>query len=118
MTSKQIVMMAGAILNQAAGTADTRHPDWPLAVAQAERALEAAQKAAWQPIQHAPKNERESVLVSDHGFVGEAFWHDGSQCHPGRGQAGWFWESDRGNLLTARNCHPSHFQPLPAGATP
>ena len=40
-TSKQIVLMAGAILHQAHGTADTRHPAWAQAVEQAERAYRA-----------------------------------------------------------------------------
>jgi len=40
-TSKQIVLMAGAILHQAHGTADTRHPGWAQAVEQAERAYRA-----------------------------------------------------------------------------
>lgn len=40
-TNKQIVLMAGAILHQAHGTADTRHPAWAQAVEQAERAYRA-----------------------------------------------------------------------------
>lgn len=40
-TSKQIVLMAGAILHRAHGTADTRHPGWAQAVEQAERAYRA-----------------------------------------------------------------------------
>lgn len=41
-TSKQIVLMAGAILHQQHGTGDTRHPCWPQAVEQAEKAYRAA----------------------------------------------------------------------------
>lgn len=40
-TSKVIVLMAGAILKQAEGTADNRDPDWPAAVETAERAYAA-----------------------------------------------------------------------------
>lgn len=40
-TSQQIVMMAAAILGQPEGTANNRHPEWPIAVAQAERAYAA-----------------------------------------------------------------------------
>lgn len=39
--SRDIVMMAGAILDQQFGTADSRHPWWSMAVAQAERAYAA-----------------------------------------------------------------------------
>ncbi len=41
-TSKQVVLMAGAILQQQHGTGDTRHPCWPQAVEQAEKAYRAA----------------------------------------------------------------------------
>lgn len=68
----------------------------------------------WLPIESAPQNERESVLVSDGQAVGEAFWHDGSQCYGHRGKAGWFWEADRDSLLTASNAHVTHYRPLPA----
>lgn len=48
-TSKQVVLMAGAILHQQHGTADTRHPDWPQAVEQAEKAYRAALDFAPRP---------------------------------------------------------------------
>lgn len=40
-SSKQIVMMAAAILGQPEGTADNRDEAWPVAVARAERAYRA-----------------------------------------------------------------------------
>lgn len=45
-SSHQIVMMAGAILNQAKGTAESRHPYWSEAVKQAEAAYAALQSTA------------------------------------------------------------------------
>lgn len=45
-TSKQIVMMAGEILHQQHGTADSRHLGWAKAVEQAERAYHAMIEAA------------------------------------------------------------------------
>lgn len=72
----------------------------------------------WRPIDTAPKDERETVLVSDGRAVGEAFWHDGSQCYGHRGKAGWFWEADRDRLLTASNAHVTHWMPLPAPPKP
>lgn len=48
-TSKQMVLMAGAILLQETDTADNRHPDWDVAVEKAELAYRAALKAAPQP---------------------------------------------------------------------
>ena len=48
-TSKQVVLMAGAILQQAQGTADTRHPYWHQAVEQAEKAYRDALAAAPRP---------------------------------------------------------------------
>lgn len=65
----------------------------------------------WQPIETAPKDDL--VLLSDGFTVGEGFWHDGSECYGHRGIAGWFWESDRANLLIASNAHATHWMPLP-----
>lgn len=48
-TSKQVVLMAGAILQQKHGTADTRHAYWPQAVEQAEKAYRSAIDFAPQP---------------------------------------------------------------------
>ena len=78
-----------------------------------QAAYAAGQRAAWQPIETAPQDERETVLVSDGYTVGEAFWHDGSQCYGHRGKAGWFWEADRDSLPTASNAHATHWMPLP-----
>lgn len=44
-TSKQIVLMAGAILQQPLGTADNRHPDWETAVQKSENAYSAMRSA-------------------------------------------------------------------------
>lgn len=68
---------------------------------------------SWQPIETAPIGTPETILLSDGKFVGEGFWHDGSQCHGHAGQAGWFWESDRVGLLTADNAFATHWMPLP-----
>ena len=70
----------------------------------------------WRSIESAPKDG--TLIVSDGSAVGEAFWHDGSECYGHRGGAGWFWECDRGQLLTASNCHPTLYQPLPAAPLP
>jgi len=67
----------------------------------------------WQPIETAPKVDGDPILLGMQGGVGEGFWHDGSLCHGHRGKAGFFWESDRDNLLTASNVYPTHWQPLP-----
>jgi hypothetical protein len=72
--------------------------------------------ATWQPIDTAPKGD--NVLLSDGATVGEGFWHDGSQCHGHRGGPGWFWESDRGDLLIASNAHATHWMPLPGPPEP
>jgi hypothetical protein len=68
--------------------------------------------AEWMPIESAPR-DGSSVLLSDGCYVGEGFWHDGSGCYGHRGQAGWFWECDRGDLLIADNAPATHWMPLP-----
>jgi hypothetical protein len=68
-------------------------------------------EVGWQPIETAPKDN--SILLTDGWSVGEGFWHDGSECYGHRGKEGWFWESDRGNLLIASNAHATHWMPLP-----
>lgn len=65
----------------------------------------------WLPIESAPKDG--SVIGTDGYAVGEVFWHDGSECYGHRGEAGWFWECDRGSLLTASNAHVTHYIPWP-----
>lgn len=67
----------------------------------------------WQPIETAIVGTNITVLLTDGTSVGEGFWHDGSECHGHAGQAGWFWESDRGNLLIADNAYATHWMPLP-----
>lgn len=65
----------------------------------------------WQPIETAPKDGTEIILSDgDTSFAG--FYHDGSQCR--RSDAGFFFESDRDNLLTARNVHAVKWMPFPA----
>jgi hypothetical protein len=71
-----------------------------------------AVKGGWQPIETAPKDGR-CVLLSCEDYTDVGFWHDGSQCYGHRGGAGWFSEDERPNLLTARNIHPTHWQPFP-----
>ena len=66
----------------------------------------------WQPISTAPKDGT-SVLLAGTRSVGEGFWDDGSECYGHRGGAGWFWEGDRGSLLTASNAIVTHWMPLP-----
>ncbi len=66
----------------------------------------------WQPIDTAPK-DGESILITDGSNVGEGFYHDGSECYGHRGKAGFFWQDDRDNLLTARNAFATHWMPLP-----
>jgi hypothetical protein len=82
-----------------------------------DRARTAASCAGWQPIETAPAGTEDGILICTEGFPGsteEVFWHDGSECYGHRGEAGWFSESDRGNLLTASNAHGTHWMPLPA----
>ena len=66
----------------------------------------------WQPIETAPK-DGETVILGAPDFVTTGFYHDGSACYGHRGGAGFFDESDRFDLLTARNVHPTHWMPLP-----
>lgn len=43
----------------------------------------------WQPIETAPEGDPfATVLIASGSCVGEAFWHDGSECHGHRGGAG------------------------------
>jgi hypothetical protein len=72
----------------------------------------AAAAHRWLPIETAPKDGK-SVLLAEGDYVDFGFWHDGSECYGHRGEAGWFSEDDRHNLLIARNIHPTHWQPLP-----
>jgi hypothetical protein len=67
----------------------------------------------WQPIETAPKLERKTVLGAEGAWVGEMFWHDGSECYGHRGEAGWFSVDDWNGLLTASNVHPTHWMFLP-----
>jgi hypothetical protein len=66
----------------------------------------------WLPIDSAPKNGN-TVLLAEGDYVDCGFWHDGSECHGHRGEAGWFSEDDRANLLIASNVHPTHWMPFP-----
>lgn len=68
--------------------------------------------ARWQSMEYAPKDQ--GVLLTDGHTVGEGFWHDGSECYGHRGGEGWFWESDRANLLIASNAEPTGWMPLPS----
>ena len=87
----------------------------PYSAEQVRELIAAAVAAAvpkWQPIETAPKDG--TVLLSDGGTVGEGFWHDGSKCRGHRGGEGWFWETDRCELLIASNAHATHWMPLPS----
>lgn len=82
------------------------------------RQLLDAQK--WRPISELPEKLKDGKPFLIGGgqqrgltWSDTAFWHDGSECHPGRGSAGLFAESDRGNLLIARNVSAEVFMPLP-----
>lgn len=64
----------------------------------------------WQDISTAPRDRE--IILGRHGSATESgFWHDGSENYYRR--AGWYAECDRGNLLTARPWHPTHWQPFP-----
>lgn len=76
-------------------------------------ALTAANAAAWRTIdENTPRDGTEVILSDETGWVGSGFWNDGATCR--RGEAGWFFEDDRQNLIIARNCCPTHWMPLPA----
>ncbi len=77
------------------------------AAAEIER-LRAAQ--AWQPIETAPRDGTE-VIMFGHGCLGAGFYEAGGNYR--RGDDGWWWEMDRGDLLTAKNADPTHWRPLP-----
>lgn len=77
------------------------------------RALLTQERDAWQDIATAPK-DGSTVLLSDGDVVDAGFYHDGSQCYGHRGEAGFFAESDRGDLLIASNFYAQVWQPLPA----
>lgn len=78
-----------------------------------ERVQTAQPGGGWRPIAEAPK-DGSTVLLTDGKYVDAGFYHDGSECYGHRGEAGFFAESDRGSLLTARNFDATHWQPLPA----
>jgi len=64
----------------------------------------------WQPIETAPRDGNE-IILGGPGWSHAGFWDNGAECH--RAGAGWFFEDDRASLLTARNCYPTHWCPLP-----
>jgi hypothetical protein len=78
-----------------------------------ERERTTSGEDAWMPIDTAPK-DGSTVLLSDGDVVDAGFYHDGSQCYGHRGEAGFFAESDRGDLLIASNFYAQVWQPLPA----
>lgn len=61
---KQLCMMAAAILGQPPGTMDNRHPYWPEAVKQAERAYAALQSA--QALEAVPALDAQGEEWKDH----------------------------------------------------
>ena len=79
-------------------------------------ALEAAERAAWRPIEEAPKDGTiVMVFRKDQGvfcahYV-EEDWHLSSQHNPPEGDHCWF--STNGDDLT--NEMPTHYRPLPKG---
>lgn len=80
---------------------------------------EAREAMAWRPIDTAPKDGKQIIIAVLGGDVGQAFWHDGSECYGHRGKVGWFWSEDASQLLTAANAdnppeYPAtHWMPLP-----
>lgn len=63
------------------------------------------------PIETAPKDGR-CIILGGEDLSEPGFWHDGSECR--RGEAGWFFEDDRGNLLIAKNAAGvTHWMPFP-----
>lgn len=64
----------------------------------------------WEPIETAPKDGSEIILADRYGSY-SGFWHDGSQNYWKK--EGWYVESDRSNLLTARPLKPKHWMPMP-----
>jgi hypothetical protein len=95
-------------------------------IGRAARALrQLLQEREWEPISELPEELKDgSTFLVGGGLLrgpiwaDAAFWHDGSECHPGRGEAGLFFESDRCNLLTARNVSAEVFLPLPLPPSP
>lgn len=64
----------------------------------------------WQPIETAARDGTEIILGAK-GWSNAGFWHDGSDNYWER--AGWYDESDRANILTAKPNGATHWQLLP-----
>jgi hypothetical protein len=78
-------------------------PGWPAGVPE------------WLPIETAPRDGRE-VILGEPGDSYVGFYEAGGDYR--RGEDGWWAEMDRGDLLTAKNMHPTHWLPLPAPPAP
>lgn len=64
----------------------------------------------WLPIETAPRDGAEVILLDRYGTVGAGFYSEEGGY---KSDVGFFFEGDRGNILIARNADPTHWMPLP-----
>ncbi len=107
--------LRGTLVPERAAFFASRHPSLAALSADAAGTIAAARKPEWMPIDSAPKDGVEILLAED-GTVGTGFYDDAPMAR--RAVPGWFWEMDRGDFMIAKNCHPTHWMPLPAPPLP
>lgn len=99
----EVTAAAAVLMND-----DTAYEDEPNAARRiATLMLEAAEAAAWRPIETAPKLD--VITLTDGGYQVSGFWQNGR---------GWMSGWTEGDLIMQMVLRPTHWRPLPKPPSP